>query len=153
MVGNMASRPLASKLVNDITKISLGKSEKISYFVRQKAILALLRIFRKFKDNFPNTDNWAKYVVPMLEEEHKLSFINSTLSLVLGIINLRPSQQWEEVIPPIVKILENLVVSDICPQNYKYYGINCPIIQVKAIRILSRLPVPKGRGGLVERIV
>lgn len=152
LVGNMAATPLASKLVIDITTISLGQSDKISFFIRKKAILTLLRIFRKFKNNFPSTDDWGTHIVPMLGEKDKLSFINCTLSLVQGVISLRPSPNWEIVIAPIVSILESLVIDNICPMNYKYYGINCPIIQVKALKILSSLPVPKGRTALIERI-
>lgn len=77
--------------------------------------MALLRIFRKFKDNFPDTDPWVVHVKPMLEQKDKLSFVNATLSLTLGIINLRRSEAWSQTLPEVIEILNNLIIHNRCP--------------------------------------
>lgn len=152
MIGCLAPKTLAGALVKDIMRLGLGDSGSISMFVRKKALLCLLRIFRKFKDNFPNTDTWAEDINLLLDKNDNLSFTYCVLTFIHGIVSLNPAKTWDVCLPKIVKNMHALVVKNVCPENYKYYGINCPWLQVKALQILRQLSIPKSNGPLVEEI-
>lgn len=152
MIGCMAPKTLAGALVKEIMKLALGDSGNISMFVRKKALLCLLRIFRKFKDNFPSTDAWAEDVSVLLEKSDNLSFTNCVLTFIHGIISLNSAKSWDICLPKIVKTMNALVVRNVCADNYKYYGINCPWLQVKALQIMRMLSIPKSNSGLIEDI-
>ena len=152
MIGCLAPKTLAGALVKDIMKLALGDSGSISMFVRKKALLALLRIFRKFKDNFPNTDTWADDVNALLDKTENLSFTHCVLTFIHGIVSLNPAKSWDVCLPKIVRNMNALVVKNVCLENYKYYGINCPWMQVKALQIMRLLSIPKSNSTLVEEI-
>jgi len=152
MIGCLAPRTLAGALIKDIIKIALGSSTSISLFVRKKALLCLLRIFRKFKDYFPNTDDYAAEVNVLLDQVDNLTFTHSLFTFIHGIISHNPSKSWDICLPKIVRSLNALVVRNVCPENYKYYGINCPWIQVKALQILRMVSIPKSNNQLMDEI-
>jgi hypothetical protein len=58
MIGSLAPEELVIQLHKEIINIALNEG-KYSLFVRKKALLCLLRIFRKFKDKF-NATEWVK---------------------------------------------------------------------------------------------
>lgn len=152
MIGCLAPKTFAGALVKDILKLALGQSGSISTFARKKALLALLRIFRKFKNYFPNTDSWAEEVSVLLDTADSQSFTHCLLTFIHGIVSLNPAKSWDVCLPKIVKTMNALVVRNVCPENYKYYGINCPWMQVKALQIMRLMGIPKGNSGLVEEI-
>ena len=77
MLGNQANKSLSGPLLETVFQVALGESSKISMYVRKKAMLTLLRIYRKFKDRFGNTADMVEPVCSMLVQNQKLGFICS----------------------------------------------------------------------------
>ena len=48
---------------------------KQSLFVKKKAVLCLLRMFRKFKDKF-NPESWAPSIIQMFDQRISLGWFN-----------------------------------------------------------------------------
>ncbi|RVW54314.1 AP-2 complex subunit alpha-2 [Vitis vinifera] len=92
--------------------------------VRKKAALCLLRLYRKNPD-VVNVDGWSDRMAQLLDERD------------LG----------------CVKILERLARNQDVPQEYTYYGIPTPWLQVKTMRALQYFPTiedPNTRRSLFE---
>ena len=136
MLGNQANKTLSGPLLEVIFNIALGESSKISIYVRKKALLALLRIYRKYKDRFGSTNDMVEPMFTMLQQSDKLGFISSALSFCLGIASLNPDPHWDNCVGPIVGVLHGLVCEQNCPADYRYYSIPCPWVQIKAFKIL-----------------
>lgn len=65
MVGAQAPKELVDELHQDVQKLALQES-RTSPFIRKKACLCLLRMFRKYKEKF-NPPSWAAQFVQMFE--------------------------------------------------------------------------------------
>ncbi len=145
LVGGTTNNQLVILLSEDILRLALGVSDQITSNTRKKALLTLLRIFRKYKDNFEhNIKNWIKPLNLMLEKyATDLSVVLAVLTLVEGIIAIRYTKHWDVIGMNVLKILYNLVVSENCPDDHKYYLIPNPWIQIKALKILSTLSINK----------
>ena len=72
--------------------------------MRKKALLTLLRIFRKYQNNFENTTDMVEPIHIMLQQNEKLGFISSALSFILGIASLKPDTAWDVCVGPVVDV-------------------------------------------------
>ena len=144
LLGGLANQQLAISLVNDVLKVALGESNNISFNTRKKALLCLLRIYRKYKDSFENVRGWIQPLNMMLERfSNNFSVLNAVLTLVEGVVSLDYTKYWDALSLNIVKILNNVVVNESCPQDYLHYLVPHPWLQIKALKILSMLSVRK----------
>lgn len=110
--------------------------------VRKKAALCLLRLIRKAPpdvDIMPASD-WAGRLAAMLEERDPGLLLGLT-TLLLGVVS-RNYEGYEVCIPRMVHILERLKARDVS-QDYTYYGIASPWLQVRALRVLQYFPPPE----------
>jgi AP-2 complex subunit alpha len=84
--------------------------------VRKKALLCLLRIFRKYRDKFdPST--WVSQTIAVFNQKYlSLGFLNAACSFLLAIVSYFPPSTHEEIIGRIVKLLQKLVINRDCSQ-------------------------------------
>ena len=61
-------------------------------------------------------------------------------TLLLGIVSRTSTTGYEGCLPKIVKIMGRLVIDKEVEQQYTYYGIPSPWLQVKALRLLQYFP-------------
>ncbi|XP_011005769.1 PREDICTED: AP-2 complex subunit alpha-1-like [Populus euphratica] len=148
MVGNIGGREFAESLAPDVQKLLISSSCRP--LVRKKAALCLLRLYRKNPDVI-NIDGWADRMAQLLDERD-LGVLTSSTSLLVALVSNNHEAYWS-CLPKCVKILERLARNQDIPQEYTYYGIPSPWLQVKAMRALQYFPTiedPNVRRSLFE---
>lgn len=142
MIGSLAPQELVENLHEEVAKIALTENTRSSLFVRKKAILCLLRIYRKYKEKF-NPSEWVQPTLNMFNQKYlSLGFLSSVCSFVLGIVQFFPSSTFDELTQKVVKLLHKLVINKDCSQDYLYYSTPNPWLQVKLLKILQEIPPP-----------
>jgi AP-2 complex subunit alpha len=141
-IGTIAPKDLVEVVVGDIEKMALKDSGRTSMFVRKKAILTLLRIYRKFKDRFSIDDGWSVSINTMLDQKN-LGYLSSVISLLYGIVALNSYAGFEENVPKLIKILYKIVINKDCSSDYLYYHTANPWLQVKVLKTLQLFPPPQ----------
>ncbi|KAG7035965.1 AP-2 complex subunit alpha-2 [Cucurbita argyrosperma subsp. argyrosperma] len=148
MVGNIGGREFAESLAPDVQKLLISSSCRP--LVRKKAALCLLRLYRKNPD-VVNVDGWADRMAQLLDERD-LGVLTSSMSLLVALVSNDHDSYWS-CLPKCVKILKHLARNQDIPQEYTYYGIPSPWLQVKTMRALQYFPTiedPTTRRSLFE---
>lgn len=148
LVGNIGGREFAESLAPDVQKLLISSSCRP--LVRKKAALCLLRLFRKNPD-VVNVDGWSDRMAQLLDERD-LGVLTSSMSLLVALVANNHEAYWS-CLPKCVKILERLARNQDVPQEYTYYGIPSPWLQVKTMRALQYFPTiedPNTRRSLFE---
>ena len=147
-MGNVGGKEFAEALAPDVQKLLVSPS--IRPLVRKKAALCLLRLHRKSTDAL-DTDGWSAKMCILLEER-ELGVLTAVMSLLVSLVSTSPLG-YTDCIPHCVRILERLTRSQDIPQEYTYYGIPSPWLQVKTMRALqyfSSIPDPSTRQALLD---
>ncbi|CAI0452668.1 unnamed protein product [Linum tenue] len=148
LVGNIGGREFAESLAADVQKLLISSSCRP--LVRKKAALCLLRLYRKNPD-VVNVDGWADRMAQLLDERD-LGVLTSSMSLLVALVSNNHEAYWS-CLPKCVKTLERLARNQDIPQEYTYYGIPSPWLQVKTMRALQYFPTvedPNTRRSLFE---
>lgn len=148
LVGNIGGREFAESLAPDVQKLLLSSSCRP--LVRKKAALCLLRLFRKNPD-VVNVDGWSDRMAQLLDERD-LGVLTASMSLLVALVSNNHEAYWS-CLPKCVKVLERLARNQDIPQEYTYYGIPSPWLQVKTMRALQYFPTiedPNTRRSLFE---
>ncbi|XP_076922057.1 AP-2 complex subunit alpha-1-like [Bidens hawaiensis] len=148
LVGNIGGREFAESLAPDVQKLLLSSSCRP--LVRKKAALCLLRLFRKNSDIL-NVDGWSDRMSQLLDERD-LGVLTSSMSLFVALVANNHEAYWS-CLPKCVKVMERLARNQDIPQEYTYYGIPSPWLQVKTMRALQYFPTvedPSIRRALFE---
>ncbi|GFP95383.1 ap-2 complex subunit alpha-2 [Phtheirospermum japonicum] len=148
LVGNIGGREFAESLAPDVQKLLLSSSCRP--LVRKKAALCLLRLYRKNPD-VVNVDGWSDRMAQLLDERD-LGVLTSSMSLLVALVSNNHEAYWS-CLPKCVKTLERLARNQDVPQEYTYYGIPSPWLQVKTMRALQYFPTvedPNTRRSLFE---
>jgi len=140
-IGTIAPKDLVEVVVGDIIKMALFDQGRTPMFVRKKAILVLLRIFRKFKDKFTIDEGWSKAIYSMLDQKN-LGFLCSAVGFLTGVVSLTSYSGFEENVPKLIRILYKLVINKDCSSDYLYYHTPNPWLQVKILKALQLFPPP-----------
>jgi AP-2 complex subunit alpha len=139
-VANVGGQEFAEALAPDVQKLLVAGASRS--FVRKKAALCLLRMFRKYPDIMA-AESWAPRVLNLLEDKH-LGVVTSVLSLLLGLV-ARDRNGYEEAVPKAIRLLGKLVLAKECDKDYTYYKTPSPWVQVKLLRLLQHFPPPKDK--------
>ncbi|KAJ0476327.1 putative adaptor protein complex AP-2, alpha subunit [Helianthus annuus] len=148
LVGNIGGREFAESLAPDVQKLLISSSCRP--LVRKKAALCLLRLFRKNPDIL-NVDGWSDRMSQLLDERD-LGVLTSSMSLFVALVSNNHEAYWS-CLPKCVKVMERLARNQDIPQEYTYYGIPSPWLQVKTMRALQYFPTvedPSIRRALFE---
>ncbi|KAH0660797.1 hypothetical protein KY289_029545 [Solanum tuberosum] len=148
LVGNIGGREFAESLAPDVQKLLISSSCRP--LVRKKAALCLLRLFRKNPD-VVNVDGWSDRMAQLLDERD-FGVLTSSMSLLVALVASNHEAYWS-CLPKCVKVLERLARNQDIPQEYTYYGIPSPWLQVKTMRSLQYFPTiedPSTRRSLFE---
>ncbi|KAH9321816.1 hypothetical protein KI387_016455, partial [Taxus chinensis] len=148
MVGNIGGKEFAESLAPDVQKLLISSSCRP--LVRKKAALCLLRLYRKNPD-VVNVEGWSDRMAQLLDERD-LGVLIAVTSLLVALVSSNYDSYWS-CVPKCVKILERLARSQDIPQDYTYYGIPSPWLQVKTMRALQYFPTiedPNIRRSLFE---
>ncbi|KAM3140321.1 hypothetical protein pb186bvf_007481 [Paramecium bursaria] len=141
LVGTQAPKELVDSIHQDVQKLALSESRS-TVFIRKKACVSLLRMYRKYQDKF-QPSQWATSIVQMFESRHpSLGFMTAAASLLLGLCQMTSPQPFEEAAPRLIKLLHKVSIQKDSPGDYNYYATPAPWLQVKILRILGYFPPP-----------
>nr|ALD47967.1 adaptor protein complex 2 subunit alpha [Emiliania huxleyi] len=135
---NVGGKEFAETLSNDVLKLLTHNITKT--YVRKKAALTALRLFRKSNDTLP-AEQWADRILALLDEKN-IGVLTSVTSLVLGVLAV-DSAGWEAAAPKAARTLTRLVLNKDYSNDYLYYGIPTPWLQIKLLKVLQHFPPPE----------
>ena len=134
---NVGGKEFAEALSGDVLKLLTGNLTKT--YVRKKSALTTLRLYRKPEGLLP-ADEWAEKILALLDEKN-IGVLTSVASLVLGILQ-NGTEGWEAAAPKAARTLTRLVLNKDYSNDYLYYGIPTPWLQIKLLRMLQFFPPP-----------
>ena len=108
-------------------------------FVKKKAALTLLRLYRKFPNIVQN--EWAERIISLMDDPD-MGVALSVTSLVMTLVQDQP-EAYKASYTKAARRLKSIVVDGECAADYIYYKVPCPWIQVKLLRLLQYYP-PSG---------
>src|SRR5438034_3685232 len=108
-------------------------------FVKKKAALTLLRLYRKYPSIVQQ--EWAERIISLMDDSD-MGVTLSVTSLVMALAQDNPDQYKGSYVKAAQR-LKKIVVEDDYAADYLYYKVPCPWIQVKLLRLLQYYP-PSG---------
>ncbi|KAI8084689.1 adaptin N terminal region-domain-containing protein [Halteromyces radiatus] len=136
-IANIGGREMAESLANDVHRLLISPTSKS--FVKKKAALTLLRLFRKYPDVIPVTD-WAERIINLMDE-YDLGVALSVTTLVLVLAQTFPIE-YANCYGKAVNRLKRILVDRDYSLDYIYYKVPTPWLQVKCLRLLQYYPPP-----------
>lgn len=101
--------------------------------------MTLLRLYRKFPGIIQN--EWAERIISIMDDPD-LGVALSVTSLVMALVQDNPEAYQTSYVKAAHR-LKRIVVDNEYTQDYIYYKVPCPWIQVKLLRLLQYYP-PSG---------
>ncbi|GAA6042831.1 hypothetical protein JCM8097_004450 [Rhodosporidiobolus ruineniae] len=134
-IANVGGPEMAEALAPDVHRLLISPTSKS--FVKKKAALTLLRLYRKHPEVIPAAD-WALRIVSILDDQN-LGVVVAVASLVLALAqdNL---DAYAICYQKAVNRLSKIVLQGEVPSDYVYYKIPIPWLQVKLLRLLQYYP-------------
>jgi AP-1 complex subunit gamma-1 len=131
-VANISSPEIARDASSDVQKL-LSSSNP---YLRKKAALAAVRIIRKVPEA---VENFVPRVKSLLTERNH-GVLLTAVTLILSLCEAEPAtiDLFRKLVPSLVRILKNLVMSGYAPEH-DVQGITDPFLQVKVLQLLCIL--------------
>lgn len=111
-----------------------GRTSKA--FVKKKAALTLLRLYRKYPGIVQN--EWGERIISLMDDPD-MGVTLSVTSLVMALVQDKPEEYRGSYVKAAQRLKKIAVDNDVAP-DYLYYRVACPWIQVKLLRILQYYP-------------
>lgn len=109
-------------------------------FVKKKAALTLLRLYRKHPDIIQ--PQWAERIVSLMDDPD-FGVALSVTSLVMAVAQDNLEQYRGAYVKAASRLKRILIDGEVAP-DYLYYKVPCPWIQIKLLRLLQYFP-PSGK--------
>ncbi|EER28372.1 hypothetical protein D8B26_004705 [Coccidioides posadasii str. Silveira] len=133
-VANVGGREMGEALSADVHRLLISPTSKA--FVKKKAALTLLRLYRKYPGIVQQ--EWAERIVSLMDDPD-IGVTLSVTSLVMALVQDSP-EQYKGSYVKAAQRLKRIVVDKDIPADYIYYKVPCPWIQVKLLRLLQYYP-------------
>ncbi|KAL0265207.1 hypothetical protein SLS55_001172 [Diplodia seriata] len=133
-IANVGGKEMGEALSADVHRLLISPASKS--FVKKKAALTLLRLYRKFPGIVQQ--EWAERIIALMDDPD-MGVALSVTSLVMALLQDNPQQYRGSYIKAAHR-LKKIVVDAECAVDYLYYKVPCPWIQVKLLRLLQYYP-------------
>ncbi|GAA6011448.1 hypothetical protein JCM11491_002790 [Sporobolomyces phaffii] len=134
-IANIGGADMAEALAPDVHRLLISPTSRS--FVKKKAALTLLRLYRKHPDVIPAAD-WALRIVSILDDQNLgVALAVASLVLTLAQDNL---EAYAVCYQKAVSRLSKIVLKNEFSSDYVYYKIPVPWLQVKLLRLLQYYP-------------
>lgn len=137
-IANVGGQEFSESLAGDVQKLLI--SPKSRSFVRKKAALCLLRLFRKNPECVSSEGGFPGQLLSVLDDP-SLGVVLSVMGLLLGIAS-HSIIGYEEAPAKAIYLLAKVAFSKERKSVYRYYLTLCPWLQVKLLRLLQYFPPP-----------
>ncbi|KAG6899500.1 hypothetical protein C0993_009675 [Termitomyces sp. T159_Od127] len=134
-IANVGGSEMAEALAEDVHRLLISPTSQT--FVKKKAALTLLRLYRKHADVIPAAE-WALRIVSIMDDPD-LGVVICVTSLVMALAqdNL---DAYAMCYTKAVDRLHRLVIEHEYSATYAYYKVPSPWLQVKLLRLLQYYP-------------
>ncbi|KAJ7181661.1 adaptin N terminal region-domain-containing protein [Mycena crocata] len=134
-IANVGGSEMAEALAEDVHRLLISPTSHS--FVKKKAALTLLRLYRKHPDVIPAAE-WALRIVSIMDDED-LGVVICVTSLVMALAqdHLAP---FAVCYTKAVDRLHRLIIEHEYSATYAYYKVPSPWLQVKLLRLLQYYP-------------
>ncbi|KAH7321071.1 adaptin N terminal region-domain-containing protein [Stachybotrys elegans] len=133
-IANVGGREMGESLSGEVHRLLISPTSKS--FVKKKAALTLLRLYRKN----PNivSPQWAERIIHLMDDAD-LGVALSVTSLVMTLAqdNL---DQYKGAYAKAAARVKRIVVDGEYTTDYLYYKVPCPWLQIKLLRLLQYFP-------------
>ncbi|KDN38649.1 Adaptor protein complex AP-2 alpha subunit [Tilletiaria anomala UBC 951] len=134
-IANIGGKEMAEALVADVHRLLISPTS--CSFVKKKAALTLLRLYRKHVDIFP-AEEWASRIVSLMDEEN-LGVALAVTSLVVTLAQ-EHTDAYSIAYQKAVDRLARTVLEEDYSNEYVYYRVPVPWLQIKCLRLLQYYP-------------
>lgn len=134
-IANIGGGEMAETLGPDVHRLLISPTSRS--FVKKKAALTLLRLYRKNPDAIP-AEEWASRIVAIMDDEN-LGVATAVASLVMTLAQDFPDA-FSIAYPKAVDRLAKIVIEEDYNEDYIYYKMPAPWLQVKLLRMLQYWP-------------
>ncbi|PCH33642.1 AP-2 complex subunit alpha [Wolfiporia cocos MD-104 SS10] len=134
-IANVGGTEMAEALAEDVHRLLISPTSP--NFVRKKAALTLLRLYRKHPDVIPAAE-WALRLVALMDDMD-LGVVVCVTSLVMAMA-FDHLDAYAVCYQRAVDRLQRLVIEHEYTATYAYYKVPSPWLQVKLLRLLQFYP-------------
>ncbi|THV04951.1 Adaptor protein complex AP-2 alpha subunit [Dendrothele bispora CBS 962.96] len=131
-IANVGGSEMAEALAEDVHRLLISPTSQS--FVKKKAALTLLRLYRKIPDVIPAAE-WALRIVSIMDDED-LGVVICVTSLVMALAQDH-LDAFAVCYTKAVDRLRRLVIEHEYAATYAYYKVPSPWLQVKLLRLLQ----------------
>ncbi|KAL7422361.1 hypothetical protein Q5752_003007 [Cryptotrichosporon argae] len=136
-IANLGGKEMAEALSEYVFRSLISATS--TTFVKKKAALTLLRLYRKHPSVL-NIAEWADRIVSMIEDrDPAVALTVTTLTTAMAQDNLAA---FSGCYQRAVKRLDSIVFDQETPATYIYYKVPNPWLQIKLLRLLQYYPPP-----------
>ncbi|KAF2006852.1 Adaptor protein complex AP-2 alpha subunit [Amniculicola lignicola CBS 123094] len=136
-IANVGGKEMGEALSSDVHRLLISPASKA--FVKKKAALTLLRLYRKYPAIIQN--EWAERIISLMDDPD-MGVALSVTSLVMALVQDN-QEQYKGSYVKAANRLKRIVVDNECAEGYFYYKVPCPWIQVKLLKLLQYYPPPE----------
>ncbi|KAJ9496481.1 hypothetical protein LTR99_010272 [Exophiala xenobiotica] len=133
-VANVGGREMGEALSADVHRLLISPTSKS--FVKKKAALTLLRLYRKYPGILQS--EWAERIISLMDDPD-MGVVLSVTSLIMALVQDHPEGYKGSYIKAAQRLRKIVIDSDVSP-DYLYYKVPCPWIQVKFLKLLQYYP-------------
>ncbi|KAK8094156.1 hypothetical protein PG997_000841 [Apiospora hydei] len=133
-IANVGGREMGEALSSEVHRLLISPTSKA--FVKKKAALTLLRLYRKHPDIIQ--PQWAERIISLMDDQD-LGVALSITSLVMTVAQDNLEQYKGAYVKAASRLKRILIDGEVSP-DYLYYKVPCPWIQIKLLRLLQYFP-------------
>ncbi|RCI16550.1 hypothetical protein L249_2257 [Ophiocordyceps polyrhachis-furcata BCC 54312] len=130
-IANVGGREMGEALSGEVHRLLISPTSKS--FVRKKAALTLLRLYRKHPGIV--SPQWAERIIHLMDDAD-LGVALSVTSLIMTLAQ-DDLDQYKGAYSKAAARLKRIVIDGEYTTDYLYYKVPCPWLQVKLLRLLQ----------------
>ncbi|KAK3118009.1 hypothetical protein LTR53_000045 [Teratosphaeriaceae sp. CCFEE 6253] len=133
-IANVGSKEMAIALCADVHQLLISPTSKP--FVKKKAALTLLRLYRKVPSIVQPT--WCERIIAIMDDPD-MGVALSVTSLIMALAQDNPTVYAGAYVKAAAR-LRRIVIDHEYAGDYVYYKVPCPWLQCKLLRLLQYFP-------------
>lgn len=133
-VANVGGKEMGEALAVDVHRLLISPTSKS--FVKKKAALTLLRLYRKYPGIIQ--PEWAERIISLMDDPD-MGVVLSVTSLLMALVQDNPEAFKGSYVKAAQRLRRIVLENDVSP-DYFYYKVPCPWIQVKFLKLLQYYP-------------
>ncbi|PWZ03390.1 Adaptor protein complex AP-2 alpha subunit [Testicularia cyperi] len=139
-IANIGGSEMAEALSGDVHRLLISPTSRS--FVKKKAALTLLRLYRKHPEVIP-AEEWALRIIALMDDDN-LGVALAVTSLVMAMAQDHPEAFATSYQKAVMRLYKIAVENDFTTE-YVYYKVPIPWLQVKLLRLLQYYPASEDR--------